>query len=157
MRTAILVGIGLACTGASGQTVNLFAQLDGLQEVPPVVTPGIGGANVTINLMTRQVTIVGDIANLTSPMTGVHLHGFAPPGQEAPAIAPINFPESTGGVISNQFVLSQTQIDGLIAGLCYINVHTQNNLDGEIRGQIVPAPGAIGAALAFALAARRRR
>lgn len=122
-------------------------------EVPPV-NPNVpvlasGTANVTLNPETGNLSVAGNFANLTSPLfdvstvSPVHLHI----AQAMP------FAQNTGPVVfvpdvteapdrrSGSFVLNTTaapeQVDAFLAGAYYINIHTDVNNPGELRGQIV--------------------
>ena len=43
---------------------------------------------------------------------------------------------ATSGTLAGTVTLSATQLDMLLSGQAYVNVHTVNNGGGEIRGQI---------------------
>jgi hypothetical protein len=53
----------------------------------------------------------------------------------------VPFPNVTGtaGTLTGTLTLDETQRSALTAGLTYVNIHTETNPGGEIRGQIVPA------------------
>ncbi|MFU8828724.1 MAG: CHRD domain-containing protein, partial [Phycisphaerales bacterium] len=53
--------------------------------------------------------------------------------------------------------LSAEMVDELFAGNLYLNFHTTAFPGGEIRGQIVPTPGAAGVLAGAALMGLRRR
>lgn len=75
-----------------------------------------------------------------SAATAAHFHGPAAAGVNAGVQVPIDFSmnPSTGTA-----VLDAGQAADLLAGLWYINIHTQDFPGGEIRGQVVPEPGII--------------
>jgi len=82
--------------------------------------------------------------DLSAPATAMHIHGSAGAGTNAPVffdLAPFYFLATNpaqGGVIVGSIVYPGNQVSNLLAGLHYVNVHTTNNPDGEIRGQLIP-------------------
>lgn len=117
------------------------ALLNGANERPaPVVTDakGVGTVVLTANLQTLYYrVVVTDIVDITRS----HIH--------------IGGPEAAGGVrftlwdngpglfdpsnpISGVISLNTSDLQNLAAGKFYINVHTQENGGGEIRGQLEP-------------------
>jgi len=93
-----------------------------------------------MSTVTVDVTFTGLAANATV----AHIHGPAMPGVTAPAIIPLtNFPASTLGTYSNTFPITSEQIQMLLDGLLYINIHNELFPDGEIRGQLMGYPGAL--------------
>jgi hypothetical protein len=44
----------------------------------------------------------------------------------------------TSGTLSGTVTLIDPQLEALLGGLTYVNIHTANNGGGEIRGQILP-------------------
>lgn len=112
-------------------TTMYQAVLSGNQQVPPVTTSGSGLG--TFQLNGDSLTYHISVQNLSGPITAAHFH-LAPAGQNGAAIQPISFSGSTAdGTWSG---LTQNQIADLNSGNIYVNVHTANNPDGEIRGQI---------------------
>jgi len=116
----------------------IFAELSGEQRIPAVTTlaDGLGaltldeaGALLTIHVNTRGI----------DDASAAHLHGA--------------FGGTNGGVEvgltqdgsnpAHWFVEAQTltsdQLDALLDGATYLNVHSPSNPGGEIRGQVIPA------------------
>jgi hypothetical protein len=151
--------------------------LDTAQQVPPPAGPGTGHgrARVTLDTRTGRVSLSGTYADMASPVFQSHIHGSAPRGVIAPdTFVPIVNTGGTSGTLSlSNALLAPAQVQAMRDGLTYINVHTELNVPGEIRGQIedgrevkVPAitlPGAVvlvavlGLAGAGAFAWRRTR
>jgi hypothetical protein len=73
------------------------------------------------------------LKKLSSPQTAAHLHGPAVAGTNAPAI--VTLPNGD----FRDFTVMFTPEQGLDMrlGRLYLDVHTQNNPDGEIRGNII--------------------
>jgi hypothetical protein len=162
MRTCsfIAVACGLAvASSAKADIFNLFANLDGLQEVPAVVTTGSGFASMTLDNVTNQFTLTGSFANLTGTTNNGHVHGPAPVGVSAGVLFGITFDFGvTSGNFSFNGVITPAQTATILAGNSYINIHSTFRPGGEIRGQIVPAPSMLAMlSLGGAALIRRRR
>jgi len=121
-------------SSSTGMTAVMFhANLTADQTVPPVASSGSGLGMFTLNGNTLSYHIT--VQNLTSPITAAHFH-LGAAGQNGSVIQPIEFSGSTADGVWNN--LTQDQINDLNAGLIYVNVHTSNFPDGEIRGQVLP-------------------
>lgn len=142
---------------ADVKVYNIY--IDGLQEVPPVATPGLGQATITLDTVTGNVNVSGTFSDLIGNTTAAHVHGLAGPGVNAGVLFGLTIDLGvTSGSFTGMGTLSGPNIQGMLDGLTYINIHTTFRPGGEIRGQIVPAPGAAGVlALAGVAACRRRR
>ncbi|MGF6917150.1 CHRD domain-containing protein [Paraburkholderia sp. 40] len=146
-RRAFMVFGGLAFAGtltlAQAAPVSFEVPLTGAQQVPPVQTPGSGSAKLTFDPSTRVVTWNISFSGLTSPTTMAHFHGPAPAGKNAGVkiwLSQKGTMEATSP-ITGQATLSPADAKMFEAGDMYINVHTKNNPDGEIRGQVTPPKG----------------
>src|SRR5580693_4300999 len=117
------------------------AALDGASEVPPTTSTGKGAATVTYDAATKTVTWEGDFSGLSGPATAAHIHGPAEPGKNAGVIVPLS---QQGTPFTSPFKGSTTLSDekaaalaaALSSGQAYVNVHTDANKGGEIRGQL---------------------
>ncbi len=156
---AVAAAAGLALTGAAQADIITYEfMMDGLQEVPPVATPGWGECTVQLDTLSGAVTVNGTFNNLIGNVTAAHIHGAAAPGVNAGVIVGLTPVGGTSGTISGNGVLTAQQIQDMINGLTYVNVHSVFRPGGEIRGQVVPAPASLGLiGLGGLLAARRRR
>jgi hypothetical protein len=165
MNVGVLAGRA-ACAAVIAFTASASAQIrflettmDGTEEVPPNNSPGTGTARVRLNIATGEVVLTGSYSGLLANSTLAHIHGLAPRGATASPIVDLTHSFATSGTVGGSGVLNQTQIDGMLNGLTYINVHSTQFAAGEIRGQfeLVPAPGAGGVLALAALAVMRRR
>jgi hypothetical protein len=121
--------------GVSAATAGTHqASLDGSQEVPPVQTDATGVAKLDLNTQTGELHIVLTL-NGVSGQTNAHIHGPAPPGQNAGVMLGLPL-----GDIDQVFIVDAATIDAIQNGLAYFNIHTQQNPGGEIRGQISNQP-----------------
>lgn len=111
------------------------ALINGLQQAPaPVVTTALGWGAFSLSKDAKFLEVKAVFSGLSGPVTGIHLHNAAA--------------GSNGGVVVDLMTLLDGntlsgKIDAtgivaeLMAGNIYINVHTDDNPNGEIRGQLV--------------------
>ena len=110
------------------------ADLSGAAQVPPVDTAATGTADVTVDsdAMTVSWTITYD--GLSGDPVAAHFHGPASAEETAPPVIDIseNIMEGSADITPEQMQMIQD-------GMTYINIHTEANPDGEIRGQVMAA------------------
>ena len=112
---------------------SLFvATLTAAQEVPPTTSTATGTATVLLSPDEKTGRVSLNFSGLTSSQTAAHIHGPAGPGVPAPVI----FPLPNGNLTDFQIVLTPTDVTNLNNGMLYINVHSSNFPNGEIRGQL---------------------
>lgn len=138
--------------------------LSGAQQVPPVETDGEGILHLEFDRGFTRGDYQLQVSGLTN-VTGAHLH-CALAGENGPVVVPLFEPQGdeedgqTNGTLSQGSFTSaevvppdDTEVCGIplnnVAslahaireGLVYVNVHTDANPEGEIRGQIFPELG----------------
>ncbi len=152
--TALLaVGALLAAPTLVLAAEQFTANLTARAEVPPPDVPddysGSGSASATISDDESSIDVTVTFENLTGPPVGSHIH-FGARGEAGPIILPL---DHTGGSPINQTLTEadftpadggpQTfaeALDAMRAGNTYVNVHTEANPPGEIRGQLRALP-----------------
>lgn len=126
-----------ACVALSGpalaEKMTMKVNLTGASEVPAVTSPGKGTADVSFDTATKVLTWKVNYSGLTGPATMAHFHGPAEAGKNAPVAIP--FKDAASGA-EGSATLTDAQAADLMAGKMYINVHTDANKGGEIRGQV---------------------
>jgi uncharacterized repeat protein (TIGR01451 family) len=123
----------------SGKQPALFtATLTGAQETPPNTSTATGTATLLLSPDEKTARVSLSFSGLSSAQSGAHIHG---PGA-AGVVAPILFPLPSGNLSDVVIALTSTDVQDLKNGLLYINVHSNNFTNGEIRGQFGPAGGA---------------
>ena len=119
---------------ATAQTLRFGASFDGLEAGTP--STGSGSALVTLDTATGAVTLTGNFTGLTSNCNNAHIHGPAPRGTPAGIVLGLSFPMAPSGTLSGSGTMTPAQMNDLIGGLHYVNVHSVMFGGGEIRGQL---------------------
>jgi CHRD domain len=134
----IVCSIAITQPSAYAQQQSIIAKLTGKNEVPPVNTQATG---------TAQFQLSSDGKELNYDLSAINLNGFmmahihqGKAGENGQPVAPLQM--GKGKVTSSdlQGSLAGKQISDLVDiiknGQAYVNVHTDQNQNGEIRGQI---------------------
>jgi aldose sugar dehydrogenase len=119
----------------SKPSLLFVANLDGPQEVPPTNSTAKGTATLLLSPDETEARVSLNFSGLTSAQTAAHIHGPASFGISGPVL----FPLPLGQVDDFQILLTPSQVQDLKNGLMYINVHSDNFPNGEIRGQFFNA------------------
>jgi hypothetical protein len=132
----IIIVVVAVCAASFAQAAHYSASvtLNGAAEVPPAATPATGSAGVSIDTNANTLTFHLTYSGLTTAETAAHIHGFAPPGMNAPVI----FPLPAGTTKDGTWNYTEPQEANILAGLTYMNVHSTMFPGGEIRGWIQP-------------------
>jgi CHRD domain-containing protein len=165
---AAVTATAIADPSSSSSSGKQFsARLTGNNEVPSVNTDATGRIRLVANSQKDALDYQLSLSNLNGAVTGAHIHrGSA--GTNGPIVANLNIAgasaaasasagggsattsTSTGGTITSADLkgpLSGKQISDLIRliedGKSYVNVHTDQNAEGEIRGQLAPSEGEV--------------
>jgi aldose sugar dehydrogenase len=116
----------------AGKQPTLFtATLTGAQEVPPNNSTAVGTATLLLSPDEQTARVSLNFSGLSSAESAAHIHGPAVPGVAAPVL----FPLPNGNLSDFVVGLSATDVQNLKNGLLYINAHSSNFPNGEIRGQ----------------------
>ena len=88
------------------------------------------------------MTATAASSNLGSNANVAHIHGPAPAGSNADILFPFaGTATATSAIIPDQsFAITAAQVTQLKTGQHYINIHSTNFPDGEIRGQLGAVP-----------------
>ena len=130
--------------------LTLTAMLDGDQEVPPVTTTASGRGQVVINADRDRMRFALTVTMLpTDQILMAHIH-TAPIGMNGGVaffLADSSFSSPLLGTLTEDDFLPTPEaptyadfLGALFGGETYMNVHTIDNTDGEIRGQLEDSP-----------------
>lgn len=162
MMTFMLLSITAAIAGVLVTTISSIstayanhefaANLTGLEEVPPVDTQATGHAVlVPISPSNQTIQYFVNVTGIQGATQG-HIHSGAQGENGAIIVTLFKFdsPQNTvfekGNITANNLEgpLQGKTIPDLIAamknGSTYVNVHTEQNPEGEVRGQLVDIP-----------------
>lgn len=111
--------------------------LSGRQAVPANNSPGSGTCMVTLNQTETQGTVECRYRNLSSNVTGAHMHDNGPVGVNGPIRFDFSFTGSATGTIGPlTFSTTPAQVADIRSNKWYVDLHTSNFPGGEIRGQV---------------------
>jgi hypothetical protein len=128
MAVFVAMGVGMA------SAVDVMVTLSGSQEVPPVTTSATGSGKITV---AADQSISGSIKTTGIKGTAAHIH-MAAPGANGPVIVPLTKDGDDGWAVGPGAKLQDAHYQAFKDGKLYVNVHTDANKGGEIRGQIKP-------------------
>ncbi len=123
-------------SGAAAAKEHYKASLDGAQEVPPNGSIATGSGMFVIDPATNTLFYHIAYSGLSSAESAAHIHGYAPPGQNAGVVHPL---PATNPKIGAWAYPAGDEVS-IMSGLSYANIHTGNFPGGEIRGQIIFEP-----------------
>lgn len=132
MLASLAIGASIALAGPASAE-KMKATLDGASEVPATTSAGKGTADIDFDPATKKLTWKLTYSGLTGPAIMAHFHGPAEAGKNAGVAVPIT-PATSGS--EGSATLTDAQAADLLAGKYYVNVHTEANKGGEIRGQV---------------------
>jgi len=124
---------------AQQQSQTFKAKLSGKDEVPPVNTQATGTAQFQLSSDGKEINYDLSTTNLQGFMMA-HIHQ-GKSGENGQPVVPLQM--GKGKITSSdlQGALAGKQISDLVDlmknGGAYVNVHTNQNQNGEIRGQIM--------------------
>ena len=115
-------------------TASFSVELNGMQHVPMTDSDQSAVATIEIDESTLQVRASVDVSDVDG-FVGAHLHqgGIGKNGPLAFAFA--NASSGTYEIAPKS--VTQSQIDSMKAGQWYVDIHTEDFISGEIRGQVV--------------------
>jgi hypothetical protein len=132
-----IAGLATALGGCGGMyhtphTSNV--SMTGAQEVPPVGTSATGAGEITV-APDRLVT--GEVAVYGMTPTAAHIHR-GEPGVSGPPVITLMSTADGKFVVPPGSMLTEEQYAAYQAGNLYVNVHSADHPNGEVRAQLKP-------------------
>ncbi len=122
---------------------RLFAaELSAANQTTLTHSDGTGLASITLDISTMTITWEVRYRELTSPPTGIHLHGPAQPGTNAVKIIDLGV-NGLQSPISGSVKVTDAHAQYMLLGWTYVLLKTSEHPLGELRGKLdtVPPPG----------------
>jgi CHRD domain-containing protein len=146
LATLAIAIIPTSFTNSFAQEQRAAANLSGQEEVPPVQTQATGVAEFTLMGM-DLVNYTVNASNIQGATAG-HIH-LGKPGENGPVVITLFKYDTPMDQISETGSFTAADLEGPMAGQpfqelgtaalnggLYVNIHTETNPNGEIRGQI---------------------
>lgn len=129
----VLLSAGIA-SGQSGETFKGRLSAVPVDAVTARTTTGSG--TITAVLEGNKLTINGKFESMNSPATVAHVH-LAPRGLRGPNVFNLTVTRAASGTIEGSITLTGGQVDQLKRGFYYVQVHTEKNPEGQLRGWLL--------------------
>jgi hypothetical protein len=133
---ALLTGLALGTAPVALADIHTFSvSIDGGQETPPNGSVSTGSGTFTLDDVSGIATFNITHNCCASGETVAHVHGPGAPGVPAGIRYPLPAPGSPK--VGSSPVLTPAEMADMLAGLHYVNIHSNAIMAGEIRGQIL--------------------
>lgn len=132
----ILAFVLLLMGGTSALAADMNALHGRLSPLPvtgATVKTITGQGQVTANLNGTTLTVNGSFEGLSSSATMAHIH-LGPKAIPGPVILRLDVSAGSSGSVSGSVTLSPEQVRALHAESFYVQIHSENNPEGELRG-----------------------
>jgi hypothetical protein len=135
----VLWGIGALVHAAGEQGADSFRGRLSAVPIDFVTAPTTRGVGAfTARLEGDTLTIAGTFERMNSPATVAHVHR-APKGLRGPGVFTLTVTADTNGLIEGTLSLTAAEIDVLRDDRFYVQIHSEANPGGHLRGWILDA------------------
>lgn len=100
-----------------------------------------GSGTVTATLKGTTLAVTGTFTGLITPATVVRVHRGPKMAMRGPALGDLSATAATSGTITGTIELTKAQIDDLVAGRLYVQLHSEKAPDGNLWGWLLAAEG----------------
>ncbi|MBT3531128.1 MAG: CHRD domain-containing protein [Gammaproteobacteria bacterium] len=132
--TFILVASLFISVAAQAQE-TYRARLSPMPTTPQTKDTITGEGEVFLTLNGNTLSVSGNYSGMSSVATMAHIHN-GPPAQPGPVVAQLVVPASTAGEVTAELELSDELIEALKNNSLYIQIHSETNAPGELRGWV---------------------
>ena len=131
-----LFSLSVTLVGTSVQAQEVYrARLSPMPTTPQTVTDITGGGEVILTLNGNALSVEGNFSGMSSATTMGHIHN-GPPAQPGPVVHRLEVTAAPNGNISAELELTDEQVSALRNNELYVQIHSENNAPGELRGWI---------------------
>ena len=139
LAAAILLLPAASAADNSGPPVRFYADLSADEQSTTTISNGSGRADFSLERATLRLSWRVSFGHLTSAVVGAAVHGPQRPGTNAGVQLDLGG-TSRVAALQGSAVLTDAQLQYLLAGRMYVNIRTRKYPDGELRGQIQRLP-----------------
>ena len=119
----------------NGPPIHFGADMSDAPQRLPTYSPGVGRAEFVLERDTLKLSWTVTFKDLTTEPVGLHLHGPVP----AEGTAPVMFDLASDTIrspVAGEKILTEGEVAYLVQSLAYINLHTTQYPQGELRGPV---------------------
>ena len=119
----------------NGPPIHFYAEMLDAPQRLPTYSPGVGRADFVLERESLRLTWTVTFRDLTTEPVGLHLHGPVP----AEGTAPVMFDlasDTFRSPVEGEKILTEGEVAYLVQHLVYINLHTTQYPEGELRGPV---------------------
>ena len=138
---ALLLAPAGLCANDPGPPVRFYANLTPEEQSSTTISPGSGRADFELDRATLRLSWRVSFKSLTSAAIGAAVHGPQRPGTNAGVQVDMGGKRPASS-LQGSAVLTDAQLQYLLAGRMYVNIRTRKYPAGELRGQIQRLPPA---------------
>ena len=128
------LSVTLVSTSVQAQEVYR-ARLSPMPTTPQSVADITGEGEVILTLNGNALSVEGNFSGISSATTMGHIHN-GPPAQPGPVVHRLEVTAAPNGNISAELELTDEQVSALRNNELYVQIHSENNAPGELRGWI---------------------
>ena len=133
--TLIFTTVLLFSASTQAQTETYRARLSPMPTTPQTVSTITGEGEVILTLNGNTLSVQGNFEGMNSVATMAHIHN-GPPAQPGPVVHALEITKMPAGEITAELELSDAQVTALRNNELYVQVHSETNPPGELRGWI---------------------
>ena len=131
-----LFSLSVTLVSMSVQAQEVYrARLSPMPTTPQSVADITGEGEVILTLNGNALSVEGNFSGISSANTMGHIHN-GPPAQPGPVIHRLEVTAALSGNISAELELTDEQVTALRNNELYVQIHSENNAPGELRGWI---------------------
>ncbi len=135
-KILLILVTGILFFSSAIQAQEVFrARLSPMPTTPQTVTTILGEGQVILTLNGNSLSVAGNFTGMSSVATGAHIHN-GPPAQPGPVIHTLEVSQATNGNVGGELSLTDEQVEALRNNEFYIQIHSESNPPGELRGWV---------------------